>query len=65
MFMCYHITAEYCNQTIMPNVIADTMFLHERGAYNTLYFAFYFGSLMVSSTTNCATASLISIRSDQ
>ena len=43
-----HITAEHCNQTIMPNVIADTMFLHERGAYNTLYFAFYFGSLMVS-----------------
>ena len=24
------------------------MFLHERGLYNTLYFAFYFGSLMVS-----------------
>lgn len=23
------------------------MFLHERGAYNTLYFTFYFGSLMV------------------
>jgi len=23
------------------------MFLHERGAYNTLYFTFYFGSLIV------------------
>ena len=49
----------------MPNVIADTMFLHERGAYNTLYFAFYFGSLMVSRIPNCATVFLISIRSDQ
>ncbi len=34
-------------QTIQPNVIADVMFLHERGTYQTLYFAFYFGSLMV------------------
>lgn len=34
-------------ETIQPNVIADVMFLHERGAYQTLYFAFYFGSLMV------------------
>lgn len=25
------------------------MFLHERGAYNTLYFTAYFGSLMVRS----------------
>lgn len=34
-------------QTAQPAVIADVMFLHERGAYNTLYFTFYFGSLMV------------------
>ena len=34
-------------ETIQPNVIADVMFLHERGTYQTLYFAFYFGSLMV------------------
>ncbi|KAL2388141.1 hypothetical protein RJ035_003580 [Blastomyces gilchristii] len=26
----------------------DIMFLHERGAYNTLYFTFYFGALVVS-----------------
>ncbi|KAL2050607.1 hypothetical protein ABVK25_009115 [Lepraria finkii] len=34
-------------ETIQPNVIADVMFLHERGAYQTLYFVFYFGSLMI------------------
>lgn len=34
-------------ETIQPNVIADVMFLHERGTYQTIYFAFYFGSLMV------------------
>lgn len=35
-------------ETAQPAVIADVMFLHERGTYNTLYFASYFGSLMVS-----------------
>lgn len=35
-------------QTLQPNVIADIMFLHERGTYNTLYFAFYFASIAVS-----------------
>lgn len=39
-----------CLQTAQPTIIADVMFLHERGAYNTLYFTFYFGSLMVSPT---------------
>ncbi|KAK2749400.1 hypothetical protein FQN57_006332 [Myotisia sp. PD_48] len=34
-------------ETAQPQIIADVMFLHERGAYNTLYFTFYFGSLMV------------------
>lgn len=34
-------------ETSQPEIIADVMFLHERGAYNTLYFTFYFGSLMV------------------
>ena len=37
------------DKTIQPNVIADVMFLHERGTYQTLYFAFYFGSLTVCS----------------
>ena len=31
----------------MPTIIADVIFLHDRGKYQTLYFAFYFGSLMV------------------
>ncbi|KAK5937053.1 hypothetical protein PMZ80_010593 [Knufia obscura] len=34
-------------QTAQPQIIADVMFLHERGRWNTLYFTFYFGSLMV------------------
>ncbi|KAI1909908.1 hypothetical protein LOZ61_004745 [Ophidiomyces ophidiicola] len=34
-------------ETAQPQIIADVMFLHERGAYNTLYFTAYFGSLMV------------------
>lgn len=34
-------------ETAQPEITADIMFLHERGAYNTLYFTFYFGSLMV------------------
>lgn len=34
-------------ETQQPAIIADVIFLHDRGKYNTLYFAFYFGSLMV------------------
>ncbi|RDW62642.1 hypothetical protein BP5796_10944 [Coleophoma crateriformis] len=34
-------------ETAQPTIVADVQFLHERGKYNTLYFAFYFGSLMV------------------
>ncbi|KAJ5666669.1 hypothetical protein N7462_011078 [Penicillium macrosclerotiorum] len=34
-------------ETLCPQVITDIFFLHERGLYNTIYFAFYFGSLMV------------------
>ncbi|KAL2851341.1 major facilitator superfamily domain-containing protein [Aspergillus pseudodeflectus] len=34
-------------ETSQPEIIADVLFLHERGAYNTLYFTAYFGSLMV------------------
>lgn len=35
-------------ETLQPAVITDVFFLHERGRYNTLYFVFYFGALMVS-----------------
>jgi hypothetical protein len=35
-------------ETAQPTIIADVIFLHDRGKYQTLYFAFYFGSLMVN-----------------
>jgi MFS family permease len=34
-------------ETLMPQVIADVIFLHDRGKYQTLYFAMYFISLMI------------------
>lgn len=34
-------------ETLAPTVIADIFFLHDRGKLNTLYFVFYFGSLMI------------------
>ncbi|KAJ9326902.1 hypothetical protein DTO027B5_4728 [Paecilomyces variotii] len=34
-------------ESAQPEIVADIMFLHERGAYNTLYFTAYFGSLMI------------------
>jgi hypothetical protein len=43
-------------ETIGPAVISDIFFLHDRGKYNTLYFATYFGSLMVRF---CATFVLV------
>jgi MFS family permease len=34
-------------ETIQPAVIADIFFLHDRGFWNTLYWVFYTGALMV------------------
>ncbi|KAI9716394.1 MAG: hypothetical protein M1828_000336 [Chrysothrix sp. TS-e1954] len=34
-------------ETLQPAVIADIYFLHDRGKWNTLYWVFYMGSLMV------------------
>ena len=34
-------------ETIMPAVVADIFFLHDRGKWNTLYWVVYMGSLMV------------------
>ncbi|PSR97686.1 major facilitator superfamily domain-containing protein [Coniella lustricola] len=34
-------------ETLMPQVIADVIFLHDRGKYQTLYFSLYFISLML------------------
>jgi hypothetical protein len=36
-------------ETAQPTIIADVIFLHDRGKYQTLYFAFYFAALMVFS----------------
>ncbi|MCJ1464390.1 hypothetical protein MMC07_003003 [Pseudocyphellaria aurata] len=36
------------SETLQPVIIADVFFLHDRGAYNTVYFAAYFGALMAS-----------------
>ncbi|KAH8810590.1 major facilitator superfamily domain-containing protein [Xylogone sp. PMI_703] len=44
------------DQTLQPQIIADTQFLHDRGAYNTLYFTFYFGSLMIGPIVSGAMA---------
>ncbi len=35
------------SETLMPQVIADVIFLHDRGKYQTLYFSIYFISLMI------------------
>jgi len=35
------------SETIEPAVIADIFFLHARGKWNTMYWVFYMGSLMV------------------
>lgn len=34
-------------ESMMPQIIADIIFLHDRGKYQTLYFTIYFGSLAV------------------
>ncbi|RMD42401.1 hypothetical protein DV735_g2691, partial [Chaetothyriales sp. CBS 134920] len=36
------------SESAQPQIIADVMFLHERGRWNTLYFTFYFGALIRS-----------------
>ena len=37
------------SKALQPTIIADILFLHERGLYNTLYFVTFYGSVMVSS----------------
>ncbi|KAF3760708.1 MFS general substrate transporter [Cryphonectria parasitica EP155] len=43
-------------ETLMPQVIADIIFLHDRGKYQTLYFSLYFISLMVGPVISGAMA---------
>ena len=50
------------SETAQPTIIADVIFLHDRGKFQTLYFAFYFGSLMVSGLTNIASFQIADIR---
>lgn len=38
-------------ESMMPQIIADVIFLHDRGKYQTLYFTIYFGSLAVRART--------------
>lgn len=37
------------SEAVQPTIIADIIFLHDRGKYKTLYFSVYFGALAVSS----------------
>lgn len=43
-------------ESIQPSVIADIYFLHDRGFWNTIYWTFYMGSLMVGPIINGAMA---------
>lgn len=50
-------------ETIMPAVIADIFFLHDRGKWNTLYWVVYMGSLMVGPIINGAMVENVGWRS--
>jgi len=50
-------------ETIMPAVIADIFFLHDRGKWNTLYWVVYMGSLMVGPIINGAMTETVGWRS--
>lgn len=47
----------------MPQIVTDCMFLHKRGSYNTLYFATYFGALMIGPIVSGAMAYQVGWRS--
>lgn len=50
-------------ETIMPEVIADIFFLHDRGKWNTLYWVVYMGSLMVGPIVSGSMTEKYSFRS--
>jgi MFS family permease len=50
-------------ETIMPTVIADIFFLHDRGKWNTLYWVVYMGSLMVGPIVSGSMAEEVGWRS--
>ncbi|KAI1496328.1 major facilitator superfamily domain-containing protein [Biscogniauxia marginata] len=43
-------------ETLMPQIITDTVFLHERGKYQTLYFSMYFAALTIGPIVSGAMA---------
>lgn len=45
-------------ETIMPSVIADIFFLHDRGKWNTLYWVVYVRRFMLKISLSMLTASL-------
>jgi len=49
-------------ETIMPAVIADIFFLHDRGKWNTLYWVVYMGSLMVGPIISGAMVETVGFR---
>jgi len=49
-------------ETIMPAVIADIFFLHDRGKWNTLYWVVYMGALMVGPIISGAMAEQVGWR---
>lgn len=50
-------------ETLMPQVVADVIFLHDRGKYQTLYFSMYFISLMVGPIISGAMAFHVGVES--
>jgi hypothetical protein len=50
-------------ETIMPEIIADVFFLHDRGKWNTLYWVVYMGSLMVGPIVSGAMTGTVGWRS--
>ncbi|KAJ9605685.1 hypothetical protein H2200_009534 [Cladophialophora chaetospira] len=50
-------------EALEPAVIADVMFLHERGGYNTLYFAVYFGAVQLGAIIGGVMAGRVGWRS--
>ncbi|KAJ4350582.1 hypothetical protein N0V95_004633 [Ascochyta clinopodiicola] len=51
------------SETIMPEVIADIFFLHDRGKWNTLYWVVYMGSLMAGPIVSGSMTESIGFRS--
>ncbi|CAD6579771.1 MAG: hypothetical protein ASARMPRED_009243 [Alectoria sarmentosa] len=49
-------------EALQPTIIADVLFLHERGLYNTLYFVSFYSSIMIGPIIAGAMASRVGWR---